>query len=77
MNYKLFIVICIVIILSIGGGGLYLTTGAGGFERMVVRSGVYAVARPGGYEVVCFLDADSKHGGLSCLPLAAIGGEKK
>lgn len=76
MTYKVTFTLLAIGIILIGGVAIYLTTGAGGFERMVVRSGVYAVARPGGYEVVCFLDADSKHGGLSCLPLSVIG-EKK
>lgn len=49
--------------------------GAGGFKRMVTLTGVYAVCKPGGYDAVCFLDADSKQGGLSCLPLAAVGTE--
>lgn len=48
--------------------------GAGGFKRMVTLTGVYAVCKPGGYDAVCFLDADSKQGGLSCLPLSAVGG---
>lgn len=53
--------------------------GAGGFKRMVTLTGVYAVCKPGGYDVVCFLDADSKQGGLSCLPLvtASLNGECK
>lgn len=50
--------------------------GAGSFKRMVTHTGIYAVPRPGGYDAVCFLDADSKDGGLSCLPCAAIGGCK-
>lgn len=48
--------------------------GDGGFKRMVTFSGVYAVCKPGGYEVVCFLDADGREGGLSCLPLSQAGG---
>lgn len=49
--------------------------GAGGFKRMVTLTGIYGICKPGGYEAVCFLDADSKDGGLSCLPLAQVGGE--
>lgn len=45
-------------------------TGAGSFKRMLKVSGVYSVSKPDGYDVVCFLDADSRNGGLSCLPLA-------
>lgn len=48
--------------------------GSGGFKRMVTLTGVYAVCKPGGYDAVCFLDADSHQGGLSCLPLASVGG---
>lgn len=50
-------------------------TGSGGFKRMVTLTGVYAVCRPNGYDAVCFLDADSKNGGLSCMPLNSAGGE--
>lgn len=42
--------------------------GAGGFKRMVTLTGVYAVCKPNGYDAICFLDADSKQGGLSCIP---------
>ena len=56
---------------------LWTLMGAGGFKRMVTLTGVYAVCRPGGYDAVCFLDADSKQGGLSCLSLASVGGECK
>ncbi|MFA7278723.1 MAG: hypothetical protein WC100_01350 [Sterolibacterium sp.] len=52
--------------------GFLFITGEGSFKRMVTISGVYPVVKPGGYDVVCFLDADSKQGGLSCLPLAAV-----
>lgn len=41
--------------------------GDGGFKRMVTITGVYAVCKPSGYDAVCFLDADSKQGGLSCI----------
>lgn len=51
--------------------------GAGAFKRMVTVSGVYAICRPAHYEVVCFLDADSKEGGMFCMPLSAVGGECK
>lgn len=54
---------------------LMTMVGSGGFKRMITLTGVYAVCKPGGYDAVCFLDADSKQGGLSCLPLASVGGE--
>ena len=49
--------------------------GAGGFKRLTTLTGIYAVCKPGGYSVVCFADADSKEGGLSCLPLEQAGGK--
>lgn len=55
-------------------GVAILVSGDGSFKRMVTISGVYPVCRPGGYEVVCFLDADGHDGGLSCLPLKDAGG---
>jgi hypothetical protein len=51
--------------------------GDGGFERMVTMTGIYAVCQPGGYDVVCFVDASSAHSSPSCLPLSAIGGKCK
>lgn len=57
------------------GYGFYLTMGAGGLKRMVTITGIYSICKPDGYEVVCFLDADGKEGGLFCLPLANIGGK--
>ena len=50
-------------------------TGDGSFKRMVTLSGVYSVCRPDGYDVVCFLDADGKEGGLFCMALSEAGGE--
>lgn len=55
--------------------GVWGMMGSGGFKRMVTLTGVYAVCRPGGYDVVCFLDADSKQGGLACVPLSLAGGD--
>lgn len=66
----------LVVLILIFTWGLYTTLGAGSFKRMVKISGVYSVYKPDGYNVVCFLDADSKSGGLSCLPISVIG-EKK
>lgn len=65
------------LILVLIGLGFWSTLGDGGLKRMVTMSGIYAVCKPGGYDAVCFLDADSREGGLSCLPLAQIGGECK
>lgn len=52
-------------------------SGDGSFKRMVTLSGVYSICKPDGYEVVCFLDADGKEGGLACLPLSQVGGACK
>jgi hypothetical protein len=57
------------------GFTLHFFLGAGAFERHFTMSGVYAVCKPKGYDAVCFLDADAKEGGLSCLPLSAVGGK--
>ena len=54
---------------------LHTVLGAGGLKRMVTLSGVYSVCRPDNYDVVCFLDADSKSGGLACVPLSLAGGK--
>lgn len=53
----------------------YTMMGKGGFKRMVTLTGVYSVCRPDNYDVVCFLDADSKNGGLNCVPLSLAGGK--
>lgn len=62
-------------IISFGCAIGYVALGSGGFKRMVTVSGIYAVCKPGGYEVVCFVDSASKDGGLSCLPLSEAGGK--
>lgn len=58
------IILCIALISGIAG---YSMLGAGGFKRMVTLTGIYAVCKPQGYDAICFLDADSKEGGLSCI----------
>jgi hypothetical protein len=62
------------VLISVLGIALYLMLGAGGYKRWTTIAGVYSVCRPQNYEVVCFLDASSKHGGLSCVPLSLAGG---
>jgi hypothetical protein len=54
---------------------LMLIMGEGALKRHITMSGVYAICKPEGYDVVCFLDADGKEGGLSCVPLAQAGGK--
>ncbi len=73
---KIIILIAVLFFILLGVG-FYSTMGAGGFKRMVTITGVYSICRPDGYEVVCFLDADGKEGGMFCLPLSAVGGECK
>lgn len=46
--------------------------GPGAFQRHLTISGIYSVCKPNGYDSVCFLDADSKDGGLSCIPFNGV-----
>lgn len=71
------IIVIVLAILALTGIALSQMLGAGGFERMVKITGIYSVCRPDKYDVVCFLDADSKQGGLFCMPLSVVGGECK
>lgn len=53
--------------------GLYVSitlNGDGGLRRMVTISGIYTVADPGGYPVVCFVDKGSR--AMDCLPRGQI-----
>lgn len=63
--------IIIVAVLIIGAITITAITGAGSFKRMVKISGIYSVCKPDGYDVVCFMDADSHQGGTFCLPLSS------
>lgn len=56
---------------------LFEIMGAGALKRHITLSGVYSVCKPDGYDVVCFLDADGKEGGMFCLPLSQVGGKCK
>lgn len=56
---------------------LFSIMGDGALKRKITMSGVYSVCKPDGYEVVCFLDADGKDGGMFCLPLSQVGGKCK
>jgi hypothetical protein len=49
--------------------------GDGALKRHFTKSGIYTVCKPGGYPMVCALDADGSDGGLFCLPLAEVGGK--
>lgn len=50
-------------------------SGSGGWKRKITLSGIYAVCKPEGYPVVCFLDADGKDGGAFCMPINEAGGK--
>lgn len=52
--------------MALGGLCLFLFNGAGGLRRMVTLSGIYTVADPGGYPVVCFVDKGSR--AMDCIP---------
>ena len=69
------IIVIVLVLISLSILVVYSVTGSGGFKRMVTLTGVYTICRPGNYDAVCFLDADSKEGGLFCLPLSQVGGE--
>lgn len=56
---------------------LFSIMGEGALKRHMTLSGVYSICKPDGYEVVCFLDADGKDGGMFCLPLSQVGGKCK
>lgn len=49
--------------------------GDGALKRQLTVAGIYSICKPDGYPVVCFADADSKEGGLFCMPLSDVGGK--
>jgi len=62
------IAIIILVLVTSSAFVIFSMMGSGGFKRMVTLTGIYAVCKPNGYEAICFLDADSNEGGLSCIP---------
>ena len=68
------IIASILALLGVGWVALSVS-GEGSFKRMMTISGIYTICKPDGYDVVCFLDADGKEGGVYCLPLAQAGGK--
>lgn len=60
--------IAIVVVFCLWIGRIIIGIGPGAFRRHITMSGIYSVCKPDGYPTVCFLDADSKDGGLSCMP---------
>lgn len=74
---RVLIIFPILLVLVFIGWATSPIMGTGGLRRMVTLTGVYPVCRPGGYEVVCFLDADSKEGGLFCMSLSMATSDGK
>lgn len=69
------ITICLAVVAALAL--LYIIMGEGALKRHITLSGIYSICKPDGYEVVCFLDADGKDGGMFCLPLSQVGGKCK
>lgn len=65
----LFISAAFAVLLALSG------CGDGALKRQFTVAGLYSICKPDGYPVVCFADADSKEGGLFCLPLSEVGGK--
>ncbi len=62
---KIFTVVSVALVV-ISVASLYiLFSGAGKFTRMTTIGGIYAVEKPGGKDVTCFVNKDS--GSMSCL----------
>lgn len=60
---------------AIAACALLAGCGDGALKRQFTVAGIYSICKPDGYPVVCFADADSKEGGLFCMPLEAVGGK--
>ncbi len=52
----------------------FFLRGEGGLTRMTSFTGIYAICKPKGYDVVCFGDTAGKDGGVACVPLKDAGG---
>lgn len=50
---------------------VFMASGEGGVKRMITLGGIYSVADPDGYPVVCFVDKQG--GGMDCVPRSAWG----
>jgi hypothetical protein len=72
MNKK--IAVGLIGIVLIGAYAVTATLGSGAFKRHFTLSGIYSICKPDGYDVVCFLDADGREGGMFCTPLSQLGG---
>lgn len=51
--------------------GILILTGDGGLARMTTLSGIYAVERPGGHPVVCFVERAAS--AMDCVPMSQMG----
>lgn len=68
-------IVGLIVLAVICGSVAVMLSGSGGWKRKITLSGIYAVCKPEGYPVVCFLDADGKDGGAFCMPLDMAGGK--
>ncbi len=62
-------------VIAVSCVALLAACGDGAFKRQFTMKGLYSICKPDGYPVVCFADADSKDGGLFCMPLSQAGGK--
>lgn len=69
------ILLAVLLLLVVFGYLLSEVMGAGAFSRKFTWSGILSICKPDGYEVVCFLDADSKGSSPHCVPLSLAGGK--
>lgn len=72
---KLNLILSVVFVAGLALWLVLTIMGDGALKRHITMSGVYSICKPDGYEVVCFLDADGKEGGMFCLPLSQVGGK--
>jgi len=70
---KSYVAISIAVILAVIIPLLMVFSGEGGLARMTTISGIYAVDKPEGYPVVCFVDKSA--GAMSCVPMSFMKGE--
>ncbi len=65
----------LIAVIAVSSLTLLAACGDGAFKRQFTMKGLYSICKPDGYPVVCFADADSKDGGLFCMPLSQAGGK--
>lgn len=69
------IVIAVSLVILLVVAGSWALSGSGRLQRALTLGGIYAVCKPGDYDVVCFGDKSSPNGGLACVPLSLAGGK--